>query len=349
MLRRTLREMHPEAALSKQFLVTLCEQYNLPHPLKWHRTPTGRLQLTWILSLAGNSTVVLRRYRQSFDEAVIRYEHSILNHLYRCGFPVPRIIPAADGAAFVSMDGGHYAVFEYCEGSPKTHFLLRKLQPNLIASAGALLARYHKLLESFTPDGRKLRRDGDDHGFVGELDRLHDTVMSTGKLRRSDRYFLKHFVAIREQLLAFTEILETNQDRCSKTIIHGDFGPLHLLVHKGRITAVLDFTNAHRNMRIADVGLALLKFSRGPGPWLDLDIARNFLRAYQGENPLHEDELALLPDWMVRWRLIALYYALKRYYEQRQLGFAARAVWLLKLVSWLQANKAQLRALRIRK
>ena len=75
--------------LSPGLLATLWRTYNLPRLLKWRRASAGVTHVTWILSLAGDKTVVLRRYKPIFDEATIRYEHSILTYLARSEFPAP--------------------------------------------------------------------------------------------------------------------------------------------------------------------------------------------------------------------------------------------------------------------
>lgn len=179
----------PNDGLSGHLVAGLRESYRLPRLLGWRRPPTGTTHMTWILALTGNITVVLRRYHASFDDAAIRYEHSILNHLARGGFPVPRVIPATNGLGFLSLDGA-------------------RARP----MAG------------------------------------------------------------------------------------------------------------HRGRSLLPPGL-------------------------QADHPFGEDELVSLPEWMIRWRLSSLYYAMKRYHEQRRLTDAVRVMWSLQLVRWLQANTTQIRLL----
>jgi Ser/Thr protein kinase RdoA (MazF antagonist) len=169
-------------------------------------------------------------------------------------------------------------------------------------------------MEGVIPEGRKVKRD--ERWFAQEIDRLREGVTSTGPRGRLDRYFLQQLAPLKEELLGVGVTLAAHQGRHPETIIHGDFGPEHLLVHNGSILAVLDFANAHLNMRVADVGRSLVEFSKGPGPWLDLTIARDFLRAYREGYSLHEEELALLPEWMILWNL--------------------------KLVNWLQTHRAEI-------
>lgn len=320
---------------------TLRKKYNLPPFRKGRQLARGASSTTWIFPLNNGERVVLRRYGDGLEEEAIRQEHSVLRHLSRHRFPVSNVIPSVDGESFVSFEGHWYAVFEYCPGSTLYSYLSRKLRPDLVEAAGGVLAWYHELMKDFVPEGSRPILDS--RWFLEKL-RDYRTQIALQRLEGpAERDFLDHFGEIEDTLKTFYSRYREKRHQSPKLFIHGDFCPQNLLVHRGRISAVLDFNATHLSRRVADVSQALLGFSKGWGPWLDGGMGRRFLGGYQRRKALREEELALLPVSMVIGRIFALRWQLSKYLEEGRSEFGPQIRRTIKLIHWIKDREEQIR------
>jgi len=330
---------------ASQLLELLRWRYALEAPLGLRRTSAGSTSETWIVTAGNDRRVVVQRYPTDFDEPWIRFQQSILHHLRRHRFPTPGLMPTADGEWFVRWDGRYYAVFEYCQGRAIRWPLSRRLWVEVNAAAGRTLAWFHQLMAGFHPDGRAAARDFDAHSCSQELVRSCALVRGRRPLTRSDRYFLQQAEEIERRLVTIGIPFESRRAGCSHTVVHVDFGPGNVLFHQGRLAGVLDFTSARVDVRLRDVGKALLGFSKWFGPRLHLALAKSLLSAYQERYPLTTEELALLPRLMVYNRLEGLWRNLTQYHASGQAAYARWVEHNLELVRWMEAHDAQIQAL----
>lgn len=333
---------HSQTSLHVHLLENLWGRYALPPPQGWRRATSGYTSETWVIQLRGGRKVVLRRYPSRFPEARIRFEHSILRYLQRHRFPAPGVIPTSSEESFIEVDGRAWAVFEYCQGSMAPRPLLR--QADINTTGARTLARYHQLMADFQPDGQELVQGLGHRWYLEELDRYREHVSSGRSLTRVERYFLKHVGDIRHRLATLGALLETSGSRCSKTIIHGDFGFENILFRNGQVVGVLDFTNAHLDARVADVAYSLLACSKWLGARLNLATARMFLKAYQARYPLSREELELVPLWMTYNRLRSLCWNIMKYDTEGWPEMPARFAEGLRLVRWMDAHESSLQA-----
>lgn len=332
----------PES-LTATLIATLSAQYRFSPFSRWHRMATGRNNTSWLVVLEDHRAVVLRQYHTNSDEATIRYEHSILHHLKRQGFPVPHIIPSVNGQGCVVWNNRSYTLFEYCPGSNTISFLYRRLHPAIIPEAARTLAWYHRLMDGFVPEGRRQVREP--RWFLEELSRHQAILRARHTLTPRDQSILRHLGPFIDRLAMACATIEAARARCPHTVIHGDFAPYNLLVYRGGITTVIDFADAHWDARVADVARALVTFPKWLGTQWDRVIAQRFLRAYEAKAPLSEPERAVLPAWMFFWQLSALCYHLRRYYDEGLLGYGPSAVRSVGLVRSMERHEARIQAL----
>jgi Ser/Thr protein kinase RdoA (MazF antagonist) len=203
------------------------------------------------------------------------------------------------------------AVFDFVPGTNYSlNFLLRGDRLRLTAIAGCTLARFHRRLKGFEPDGEHhlgfispmgLRRDD----AAWHAAKLQDLKDRSAALTDPDTATLaKRLVRRSGNLLDAIDRLDRDLSRfpLPRLIIHGDYG-LHNLIFQrtGRVVPV-DFELSRLDYRLNDLISALGKYRYGRGAY-DVESMETFMRAYATEFPLTSDERRLLPD---AWRLYKL-------------------------------------------
>ena len=316
---------------SAQFLKDLWADYGLPEPLRW-REVSGDTNVTWIVTLKDGQRIVLRRYHPAFDEPSVRFEQCIVRHLHKNNFPVSGILSQKNGTHSVHLENHWYALLEYKDGRVGLNFFLRKMRPQLVARAAELLSEFHRLMKTLPRDGEP------DFPFTAgwcleEIKRL--------RVFRNPQF--NSFLSKAEDWLTQRIALLADSADLPRTVIHGDYGPHNLLFKGNQITAVLDFGNAHFNLRVHDVAQGLVSFSKGWGPRLDFSLARIFLKAYQNGNRLEKREISSLPSFMILWNLIPLCHQLGRSQESGSLKNFRKAVKSMKWVDWLWSRETEMK------
>ena len=234
--------------------------------------------------------MVLRRYSPTNVPAGAQFEHEVLWHLWKAGWPVAPPHPARDGYDVVETPGGRWSVFAFLPGSPapadNSVFLQRK---------GAVLALVQRDLTTFEAGGPRpgfgrvtdlripLRR----HGFEDFEDLV--TWWSAADADRASR-----MKGLRTRNL---EALERGGYRSlpDTTVYGGCFGG-NVLFNGKDVTGLLAFDSTHGDARVADVALSLLADCV-----LDLDRVSRMLGGYAmfSDPVLTREEADLIPDLML--------------------------------------------------
>ena len=253
----------------------------------------------------------LKLYRPSWQAATVTYEHSILIRLAQRGFPALRLATTPSGETFVSRDGRCYALFDFVEGTNyATNFFLRAHRLRLMTLAGRTLARLHRQLEGFVPEGRhhlgfetytgERRRDLAWHATT-----LNNLKAKSRDLARADEkahadWLIQHSNYVLDELGPLDQELRVAP--LLRLIIHGDYG-LHNLIFQpdGTITPV-DFELSRLEWRLSDLVSCLSRFRHGNVDY-DFESMRCFMEGYQAEHLLSPDEWRLLPQV---WRFYKL-------------------------------------------
>ena len=266
----------------------------------------GRRCRNAVITTDGGEKVV-KLYRPQWSPSTVHYGHSILVRLEEVGFPAPRLARAHDGATWTSVHDQLFGVFGFVPGTNYSlNFLLRGDRLRLTAIAGQTLARLHRCLDGFLPDGDHhlgfvsptgARRE-DLAWYVAKLDEL-----SGGYPEVTDRRARIHVDLLVGQSACLLGKIE-RLDRAladaplPRMVIHGDFGLHNLIFQRGGLAVPVDFESSRLDWRLDDLisALAKYRFSRG---LYDLEAMETFMRAYAAEYPLTADERHLLLD---AWR-----------------------------------------------
>jgi Ser/Thr protein kinase RdoA (MazF antagonist) len=175
-------------------------------------TPLGNglINQTWLIEVAPARRYVLQRVNDVFPAAVNRDIDTLTRHLEARGAPTCRLVPARGGALWVSNGHGNWRLLTYVDGI--SHDSLKT--PGQARSAGALLARFHRVVADL------------EHDFVTRRPGVHDTPQHLRFLRETLRKQQghPHYAAVEplaHRILAAADalpVLPGTPDR----VVHGD-------------------------------------------------------------------------------------------------------------------------------
>jgi Ser/Thr protein kinase RdoA (MazF antagonist) len=200
----------------------------------------------WIVRTRSDR-LVLRRYASVCSSAEIAYEHAVLNHLHRRGWPVPA--PIGD---VLHVASATWCLFPYLPGrspAPRSTSGRRDEQ----RARGRLLARLHADLRDLTSLGQRDRwRTTPDGLFERRGKQPAEQVLKAYARRDPEggRILLAYADATRG---CFAELMPNAP---APIVIHGDLTPWNLRNASGRLTGLLDFDVSHLDLRVADFALS---------------------------------------------------------------------------------------------
>jgi len=264
----------------------------------------------------------VRRYKSGIDVGEIRFEHRLIEHAIRNGLhQVAAVVKNRGGDTVVRPAGGErfFAVYEFLAGEDRYSWDRPDLSDAEFESAGHLLAAFHNAARNFDPGGFRRREPPILElwprlpGMLRQLARWPDD-------REVFRYFRRHIDVIL-QALDRTVLTPAGASDVPVIPIHCDYHPGNLKWEGDTATGLFDFDWAKMDLRLFDVGMALVYFC---SRWNDerdgemrLDKMALFLGSYQrcllehpGLKPIGEGECALLPtllavanSYLLQWCL----------------------------------------------
>ncbi len=246
-----------------------------------------------LLVEAAGEPWVLRRY-QNLTAAQVRREHALLGTLAGRGLsfevPVPR--PSRSGDTVVTApDGLPSALFRMLPGQT-----LDREVPGAVHAAGAALGELDRTMaELESQAGPQVWDDV-------PLDRIHPAVDDLDALVVQLRAALPDHPGV-EWLAGAVASTGPATAGLPRQVVHGDFAPSNVLVANGRVTAVLDFEIAGRDLRVNDVVAGVLQCAGVPEHQLFDRRVAEFHAGYAQAVDLTEQERAAVPD-LIRQRTL---------------------------------------------
>jgi Ser/Thr protein kinase RdoA (MazF antagonist)/thymidylate kinase len=260
-----------------------------------------RNHLVWVPTTGGEK--VLKRYRDMRATPAIVHEHSIAGRLAALDFPAVRVDATTDGATIVETRGARFASFDFERGSNLAgYWLPRGARLELWSRSGALLARFHRELEGFTPAGRhhlgfgssgEAERDAAWH--LTTLERLagERPPAAESPLGRDWRWLTERAPRIAAPIAELDAALAAAP--LSRTVVHGDFGIHNVLFRRDGTAVLLDLELAHVDRRLIDHVTVLSR--------ADADAAQAFLRGYDLIHGARGEEWRYVPELWRSYRL----------------------------------------------
>ncbi len=269
----------------------------------------GRCELTLIkfrenavfsVAAHGGHRYALRVHRAGYHtDAELRSELQWMHALQASGFDVPEIVPAHNGASFLTVrhvgvpEPRQVDVFKWIggtqlgtvgEGSSADVAELSRV----FHTIGKLAARLHNHGTGWTLPANFTRRAWDAEGLVGEQP-CWGRFWDLAALSPDERALI---MCARERLRR--DLAALDRSAAVYGLIHADFAPENLLVDGDRIR-LLDFDDAGFGWHLFEIATSLY-FHTGQGYYPQICDAT--IAGYRTERPLADGQLALLPMFL---------------------------------------------------
>jgi Ser/Thr protein kinase RdoA (MazF antagonist) len=298
----------------------------------------------------GDFLLKRRDPRKSVPE-VVAFVHRFQLHLGAAGVPLPRLVPAADGATAVTGGLGMYELFEWVDGA---HW-----RPSLDAAAevGVIVGEALRASRAFEPGpGAPVISPHRSSALRQGVDIVLRRAPRTD--RDTDRAAL---AGACEALLACAARAADAADAAGiagapRLCIHGDLHPGNVMFDGERVRALLDFDGARLDWRACELASAALHFAnaalagRPPAEWrpeLSLPRAGALVTGVQhglGE-PLTPQERLALPWLMIEGCVLESIVPIARTGRFAQLRADAFLPFIASKVRWIEDNAAAISAL----
>jgi len=266
---------------------------------------------------------ILKLYRADWRTSTITFEHSVLGRLAELKFPAPRLLSMRDGRTWLKLDSQNYCMFEFIPGrNYSSSFLMRSHRVRMMATSGRTLARLHKQLAGFLPEGQHHLgyenysddRHRDMHWHIQKIQEL--TSKSRELNQPEDReqavWLIDNSNHILDEMNRLDEMLRKAE--LPRLIIHGDYG-LHNLIYQSLDTAVpVDYELSRLEWRMSDLVSVVSKFRYKDGSY-DFESITRFMHAYQTEYPIATDEWQHFPQVWKFYKLMKAVQYWSSYFE----------------------------------
>ena len=227
-----------------------------------------------------------------------------LRALAAAGLNVPHGVPTPDGREFVAVgvDGEERLVglARWVEGKPLDRMLagtddVERIEGHFEA-IGRLAAGLHDASSAWAPPPEFTRRAWDADGLVGESPLWGRFWEVPDFSAQECRVLARARALIRERLL------EYGTGRSTYGIIHADLHPGNVLVD-GEHTRLIDFDDAGFGWHVHELAVAL--FNNQTSPHFGA-MQRGLVRGYRSRRELADEDLALLPIFLLMRNLMVI-------------------------------------------
>lgn len=265
--------------------VRLLTDWGIHEPVRVRRPESGTMNETWLLEWPSGHAV-LRRHRR-FVRADIELEHRVLGHAHSRGIPCPRIIPTRQGNPLVEDDGRFYSLYTWAPGCQVRR---GQLDAGKARSMGSMLGRIHLALADL-PGGPEA------HDPISPVRHTLRRIEQLLKLAR-DRPDQDRVRGVIDQLTARSRWLSTQGDllpphtSAGTQVIHGDYHDTNVFFEHGRVSCVIDWDKARREIPARELVRAM-DYALGMEPVL----CDRFVTGYRAIVPLPPEQLDEAAAW----------------------------------------------------
>lgn len=277
--------------------------WGLPAPERVRPEPKGGVNTGYHLWSGGRRFFL--RVSEGKSAADVAFEVEVLRFLAEARFPVPSLVPAADGGAAVEVAGRPALLFAYAAGEELAE---RDVTPEHCRRIGEQLARLHDLAAGFPAERPN------PYGLA----RVERWIAELGD-GGGDAEVAAALPLFREELARARAL-----PGAPRGLVHGDPFRDNVLWIGGRVAAVLDWEMACTDPFALDVGIALCAWCWAEGAF-DGARARALLSGYRAKRRVEPETLSALEPWT---RFAALRFAVSRIHGYQRAGLGAD--WLVK-------------------
>ncbi|WP_121115222.1 homoserine kinase [Croceibacterium ferulae] len=258
--------------LAAHELAALIAHYDVGTLVSAKGIAEGVSNSNWLIETS-EARFILTMYEQRMDVAELPFFLGLLDHLAAEGSPVPRTIHDRDGAAFRMIAGKAVALIEFLPGVS-----VDRPTPAQARAVGAALAGLHRHSAEFAGDRANSLS-------LPQWRELFDSCGADG-LASIDA----GLPAIVAEELAF---LQANwPHHLPRSVIHADLFPDNVLLLGDRVSGLIDFYFACRDLTAYDLAVTHSAWCFDGDGAFRADISAALLAGY---GPLSADESAALP------------------------------------------------------
>jgi len=284
--------------------------------------PNTRRNRNLIVNTAGGKKI-LKLYRDDWQTSTIAFEHSVLGRLAELEFPAPRLIPAHDGRTWLNLEDHNYCLFEFIEGrNYSSNYLYRPHRVRMMATSGRMLARLHKQLKGFLPQGEhhlgfKNYSDDRHRDLSWHSEKIKEFSAKSRELSDPDdrsqaAWLVDHSHQLMDEMKQLDETLRNVV--LPRMVIHGDYG-LHNLIYRNLDDAIpVDYELSRLEWRMSDLVSVIGKFRYKDGSY-DFESITHFMHAYQSEYSISDSEWKIFPLVWKYYKLMKAVQYWKSYFE----------------------------------
>ncbi|WP_058304305.1 phosphotransferase [Gorillibacterium timonense] len=271
------------------YYLTILANYSLPKVLSVETRDSGMNNTTRYAVLEDRSVRVLRIYENHQDLDKLRAEHEVLLQLQRqvLPFAVPYPVTTKSGLTWVEAEDGKLAsLFPYLNGSRPSsdlHEMASEYGRVVGSLVQAMAVLEVKESPAYPPYDERLDTPRE---ILLAVENDFETHPVLASLMEDVRYLIDRFKALQEKAEEVRGL--------PRQWIHGDFSYANALVEGNRVSAVLDFEFATRDIRAMELAVCLAEQLSAPGG-ISSSSMTDMLSGYQSVFPLEASELRLLP------------------------------------------------------
>lgn len=320
------------------------------------RPTQGGLMTDSVIVMSGQrSWVVKERLPWLVNRERMAFEGELFARLREASVPFPERLWATSAQPWATIEEKCFDVYEYVPGHPfiegsKTHLVL----------AAETLARMHEAMGRICPASYPSIVSIDIRERLVEFDQTVTELRTGGTRSETERprdanSASKCLQGLREKLLQTSMAIMRMVDNLptGRQVIHGDYGPEHLIYDEDQIVAVLDFDASGSGHIAFDLASSLLAVGVGERDrlfartYLDalsvdaliMDSAQLFLSSYSRVHTLGPSDVALILEVMMFWRITTIAWV-SRWDREHEADVIVRKGKVL--LEWLEENKAHL-------
>ncbi len=259
--------------------------WNLPPIVSTMVPSTGTIHQTTLLSTRTNDNYVLRAYRYTQkDRSRIVVEHAISSYVQAHGLPAIAPLPLPSGETILEHEGRFYALYPFAEGQQ----ILREqvTSSEIVAAMGRCLGELHQILSAFPQE--TVRRQSFSAGLSAtflKMAKIESAISEKADIDALDQQILAMLTQRRNWLATAQAVDLTPFLSLESQTLHGDYQETNLFFADGRVSAIIDWDQAHVAPHAWEIVRTLHYVFH-----LD-ERCQTFLKAYHEVFPLSRDEL----------------------------------------------------------
>jgi len=302
-------------------------------------------------------TFYVRKYKRGVAAAEIQFEHALIRHAIQNGFTIcAGVVAGTKGKTFVRPADSRsmFAVYDFLGGEDKYTWDHQDLTDAEFESAGRVLANFHNAVCDFDPGG--LQRA--EPPILSLWPRLAHNFERAARHSCSGK-FNAQYASNHQSLqdtIACNPLDPADTEALAVIPIHCDYHPGNLKWTDERVVGIFDFDWSKMDLRLFDVGLAVIYFCCRWGQPHDGQLRPDkcglFLRAYQhrlqelaGLEALTAAEQKLLPKMMKIANIYLAHWVVSDYRKTTGADDGEYLVYFnhcLRLMHWLDRHQATL-------